>query len=195
MLDFKEYADTMDKAYCVARGELVREVVTDYANRKNCKYWGDSGAGILPFAKLTGKFLPNLRSQSVNEGGTYGIFGGGFWLGRGVASNVHTVEELLKNEEVPKKQAKQELWEEVGYQGPIELTLLYRFEDAPCEFYYWNYLGVVSEEFNVGSSSEDAGSLWMTFDELIRIEPKHFGLKALLANAGSKIKQIAEQHR
>ena len=188
MLPFNEYMQVMEKAYC-------NEEVADYANKKNCRYWGDSGAGILPFAKDTARFLPNRRSMSVNEGGTLGIFGGGFWLGRGVAASVRTTEELLRNEEIPKNQAKQELYEEIGYRGPIELVLLYRFEDAPCEFYYWNYLGIVENEFARHGSSEDAGSDWMTFEQLMAAEPKHFGLKALLANAGSKLKQIAGQHQ
>lgn len=187
MILFREYATIMELAYF--------EAVADYSNKRNCKYWGDSGAGILPFAKSTGRFLPNRRSMSVNEGGTIGIFGGGFWLGRGVASSVRTTEELLKNQQVPQNQAKQELAEEVGYTGPVNLVLLYRYEDIPCEFYYWNYLGIVEHEFAIHSSDEDAGSNWMTFDELLAVEPRHYGLKALLANAGSKLKQISQQYK
>ena len=172
-----------------------------YDNLRGCHYWGDAGSGVLPLCRKTGRILANHRGAFVNEGGTWGIFGGGIFLRH--CPGINCTDELEKTK-IPEQHAKQELREETGYSGAIEMHLVYRFEDnsmgprgLPCGFYYWNYVGIVPEEFGVNpeadSAWEEGGqSDWKTYAELLALEPKHFGLKFLLQNAGSKIKAMTD---
>ncbi len=104
----------------------------------------------------------------------------------------------LLNSKIPLSNALKELSEESGYNGPIQLNLLYIFEDnkknskgEPCLFRFWTFAGIVPKEFDSNPHAhhqwETAGLHWVTFEELMKLEPKHYGLKALLDNAGSKI--------
>jgi 8-oxo-dGTP pyrophosphatase MutT (NUDIX family) len=174
-----------------------------YANERGCNYWGDAGSGVLPIAKNTGKFLVSHRGAHVNEGGTFGIFGGGIFIRQ---YRLKDVEELIKSN-IPKEHAQEELREETGYNGPIDLKEIYVYKDMkkspqglPCNFYYWNYIGIVPEEFPVRpeaeSQWEEGGeSGWLTYEELMRVEPKHFGLKEVLSKAGTAIQQLARQFK
>lgn len=160
------------------------------------KYWGISGAGILPYCTKTKRFLPNKRSAQVMQGGTYGIFGGGIFMKDALHYGVKSHDELLKTPSAFEEHAKVELREETGYNGPINLELLYVFKDEDCKFHYHNFLGKVSEEFKPQAESDSAWEVegtdkWVTYDELLQLNPKHFGLKALLQNAGDKLKSLA----
>lgn len=169
-----------------------------YSNKKNCPYWGDCGSGVLPFCPHTKRFLANMRSQGVNEGGTYGVFGGGIFLDYTPYQNV---EDLAKSD-YPKNHAIEELQEETGYSGPIKLTELYVYKDnkknsrgEPCNFYYWNFLGICPKEFPVSPGEyhrweNGEGSNWFTFDQLMNLQPKHFGLISLLQNAAHKLQSL-----
>ena len=160
---------------------------------------------MLPLCKTTGRFFANHRGAYVNEGGTFGIFGGGIFLRhyRGIECS-----DELEGTDIPRQHALEELREETGYRGPIDMQMVYKFEDnsigprkLPCGFYYWNFVGIVPEEFGSrpesGSEWEEGGqSGWMTYEELASVTPKHFGLKFLLQNAGPKLKQMADScHR
>ena len=178
-------------------------LLEDYANKRGCRYWGDAGSGVLPFAQDTGRFGVSHRGTYVNEGGTFGIFGGGIFLDQ---YGLEDVEELI-NSTIPQEHAKEELREETGYNGPVQLKEVYVFKDTrpgpkgkPCNFYYWNYVGIVPHEFPISpedaSQWEEGGqSGWLTFEELMKIEPKHFGLKTLLDNATPVLQQLAKQHK
>lgn len=170
-------------------------------NEGKCpKYWGDSGAGVLPFCSTTKRFLPNLRSAHVMQPNTYGIFGGGIFVGEEEASKIKDAKELIdsKNEHIFRDAAKRELGEETGYHGAIDLQLLYVYQDNACDWHYYNYLGTVFQEFNSSPTDHrsweqhEDGSHWVTFDELLSLNPKHFGLKKLLDEAGSKLKTISK---
>jgi 8-oxo-dGTP pyrophosphatase MutT (NUDIX family) len=172
-----------------------------YRNKRNCPYWGDGGSGVLPLAKNTGRILINQRGMGVNEGGTYGVFGGGIFLDR---TNFTDIDELGASD-YPKQHALEELREETGYSGPIQMKEVFVYKDnkvnqegVSCNFYYWNYVGVCPVEFPVAPGSgheweEGGGSRWITLNELTTISPKHFGLESVLKNAGSKIKSMISQ--
>ncbi|MCK9458259.1 MAG: NUDIX hydrolase [Proteobacteria bacterium] len=172
-----------------------------YNNKRGCRYWGDAGSGVLPFCQSTRRFGANHRGAFVNEGGTFGIFGGGIFLDE---YGLNDVEELI-NSTIPQDHAKQELREETGYNGPIRLQEIYVYKDSkigpqgqPCNFFYWNYIGIVPHEFPISpeanSQWEEGGqSGWLTFEELMRVTPKHFGLKALLDNAAAKLQQLSRK--
>lgn len=171
-----------------------------FRNRKNCPYWGDGGAGVIPVAKNTGRLLINQRSMYVNEGGTYGIFGGGIFLDD---TEFESIEELAQSN-YPQQHALEELKEETGYTGPIQMQELFVYKDNktnrngdPCNFYYWNFAGICPAEFPVspgaGHEWENGdGSRWMTVTELFSLRPLHFGLKSVVQNAGGKLSQLVQ---
>jgi ADP-ribose pyrophosphatase YjhB (NUDIX family) len=84
----------------------------DYDNAAGKEFWGDVGAGVLPYCPLTKRFLINLRSQEVNEPGTWGVWGGKMDWG----------------ETEPVETAERELREETQFKGKIDLKLLCVFK-------------------------------------------------------------------
>lgn len=153
--------------------------MADYQNRKGGKFWGNIGAGVLVFAKDSGKFLIAMRSRFVNEPNTYGIIGG-------KVDDEETVE--LSSE------ALRELKEETGYKGKIEMSLLSIYR-VPT-FSYHTFLGIIDEEFEPVAEPhhgwENSFFKWVSYEELLTIEPKHFGLEYTIKNSGDKLKKISE---
>lgn len=47
-----------------------------FQNAHGGKFWGNAGAGVILFAKDTGRVLLALRSPYVNEPNTWGTIGG-----------------------------------------------------------------------------------------------------------------------
>ena len=178
--------------------ETIPKEIKEIPQECKRKYWGISGAGILPFCEKTKRFLPNLRSAQVMQPNTYGIFGGGILFRDLVNFGIKSHEELLQTPEAFKIHAKKELEEESGFSGSIKLENLFIYKDDVCDFHYYNFLGIVNEEFKPqaqkDSDWETTGKdRWVTYNELIELEPKHFGLTALIKNAGEKIKAISEK--
>ena len=134
---------------------------TIYTNTKGGKFWGDAGAGILVISKDTKKILVAHRSEDVNEPNTWGVFGGA----------VNDTSDI-------KKSALRELEEETEYNGTIELIPAYIFRSKTFE--YHNFIGIVPKEFVADLDWENDDYKWITFDELMELEPKHFGLVKLL---------------
>jgi len=145
--------------------------------RQNPEYWGRAGAGILPVAADTGRFLVAFRSGAVLEPYTWGTIGGKLDL-----LDAEWGDEL----ESPRIAALREFAEEtLSAEPPRELIALYIYEDEDTDFRYSNYLGVLSQEFQPQANWETDAWAWLTFGELLDLEPKHFGLDALLADEGS----------
>lgn len=148
---------------------------TVYDNKHGGKFWGDEAAGILPICRSTGKILISFRGEQVNEPHTWGIFGG-----------------KMDKGETPEEAAKRELVEETCYQGKYELIPAYIFIAPGNKFKYHNFIGIVEDEFKPDYDWETENSKWVTLDELIKIQPKHFGLKKLLDNSMEIIKKFAK---
>lgn len=136
-----------------------------YTNIHGTNFWGNYGAGILPLALNTSKFLIGKRSPHVNEPNTWGVFGG-----------------KIDDEEAMnfKHQAIQEFEEETGYSGTIELYPAYVYKDSEGTFEYHNFIGIIPKEFHPTLNWETSKTQWVTFNELMKISPKHFGLTSLL---------------
>lgn len=143
------------------------------------QYWGDSAAGILIVSKDTKKLLANARSDAVDSGSCFGIYGGGLWLDKG---------ETFQNIN-PALIAIHELKEETGYSGQIsEIELLYDFHDKKVDWHYWSYLGVVPKEFPLTHGWEsEGGSGWYTWEEFMDLRPKHPGLQKMLSRSVNRI--------
>lgn len=139
-------------------------------------FWGDRAAGILLMARDTGRWLVLLRSDWVNEPGTWGIAGG----------------KLDDPEESPEEAARREATEELGGVDVQDLESAYVFTSPNGTFKYHNFLGVVPSEFKPDlGDGENVGFKWLTFDELKKLRNKHFGLSALLANSGEMIQKMS----
>ena len=144
----------------------------DYDNKHGDRFWGDSGAGVLIYCKPTKRFLIPFRSRSVNEPHTYGIFGG-----------------AMDEGETPEESAERELVEESGYNGKFELFPAYIYVSPNKTFTYYNFLGLIEKEFNPEEDWETESSEWYTYQELLDLEPKHFGLKLFLEESKSLIEK------
>ena len=152
-----------------------------YANDKGGKFWGNEGAGVLPICKTTGKILVAMRSDFVNEPNTWGVFGG----------KIDNPAPGGKRE-TPEEAAKRELEEESGFKGHFEIIPAFIFTSNDKTFKYSNFLGIVEKEFKPKYDWETAYAEWMTLQELIELEPKHFGLDNLLRNSLELIKKYAK---
>ena len=146
-----------------------------YTPKSNKRYWGSKAAGVLVFCNTTKKFLIGLRSEEVEQPNTYGTFGGKFDPDDTTAEYV----------------AKRELWEETmnykniphhmykeSFTYHVKLIPLYIFKDDGFE--YHNFLGIIADEFEPYLNWENEDTEWVTFNELMKIKPKHFGLQGLL---------------
>lgn len=151
----------------------------DYDNDSGENFWGNVGAGVLPIARSTGRILLNFRSSYVNEPNTWGIWGG-------KVDDEHMMD--LQAE------ARREFMEESGYNGSIQLTPAYIFKTSGFE--YHNFIGVIPDEFEPDIPPqhqwETEGHEWMTFEEVMSVEPKHFGLSGLLQHSGSAIQRLTQ---
>ena len=135
------------------------------------KYYGNIGAGILALAKDTKKFLVCQRSKRVGSPGTYAMVGG--------AINI---------KESPQEGAKREFFEETMFNGNMDLKLVYIFKNP--NYAYYNFIGIVDQEFTPRLNHESSGYEWLSYEELIKLNNKHLGLVALLDNANDAILDI-----
>lgn len=142
-------------------------------------FWGRQGAGCIVLAQSTGRILLPLRSDSVQEPGTWGVWGGAIDEGQS-----------------PSESVVRELQEEAGYTGQIVAEEpLYVFRDKGSGFTYYNFLLVIPDEFSPDLNWETERAQWFDINELPR--PQHFGLSALLRDPASAatIKASVEQAR
>lgn len=136
--------------------------------RKNRVYWGRAAAGILPVARATGRFLVALRSGRVMEPHTWGVIGG-----------------KVEPGESPTEAAVREFREETRSRARIELAPLFVYRDDDAGFSYHNHLGVIPREFKPRRNWETDQWAWLSLEELLELEPKHYGLEALLSDEAS----------
>jgi len=151
---------------------------TIYTNTKGGSFWGNRGAGILPIAKSTGRIMVILRSSYVNEPGTWGTIGG----------------KIDDHETLPKTAAARE-FEEETQQNPRDLLqvlplAVYKSPDGTFE--YHNFAGVVQDEFVPVLNWESEDYKWITYDELLKLDNKHFGLDYLIKNSKSQIRSLTK---
>jgi 8-oxo-dGTP pyrophosphatase MutT (NUDIX family) len=137
------------------------------------RFWGNRGAGILLVAQSTGRILLTLRSAHVNEPGTWGIPGG----------------KIDDSDESPSHAAKREAREELGYSGSLKLVPAHVFKAG--SFQYFNFIGIVPEEFEPSLDWENDDAQW--FSVLQLPAGLHFGVQSLLGNSLNLIKQVVEK--
>jgi 8-oxo-dGTP pyrophosphatase MutT (NUDIX family) len=136
-------------------------------------FWGNKGAGILPLCIKTKRFLVPLRSRSVEQPHTWGVWGG-----------------AIDPDEDPEQAAMRELSEESGYHGDFKILKAYIFVSSGGDFQYHNFIGIIEEEFSPTLDWETENSKWVTYEELLELDNKHFGLVGLLKNSKNLIESI-----
>jgi len=140
------------------------------------KYWGNKGAGILPYCKKTNRFLLFLRSEKMHDcPNTWSTVGG-------------KVDPHEKNKY--KKAALREMCEETKFCENIGLRLLYIFRDGT--FSYRAYLGVVNEEFIPELNWENSDAKWVTWTQLVSHEHLHPGFTEMIESL--QVLDLLEQH-
>lgn len=156
----------------------LRNLILEVLNEGR-DYWGSIGAGVLPICLKTKRLLISYRSAYVLEPHTYGTIGG----------KLDFDEEKNDLSSI----ALREFQEETGFHGNINLIPAYIFRDK--NFEYHNFIGVVTDEFKARIDWETERFEWVTFEQLLKLNPKHFGLKKLLSDSNSLsiIKNILEQ--
>jgi 8-oxo-dGTP pyrophosphatase MutT (NUDIX family) len=170
--DYKDYIKEVGKgAYAAFSGNGVED--------EPHKFWGNIGGGVLPICLKTKRILLPLRSEFVNEPNTWGI-----WGGKLDEDEVQTdIQDVVRRE----------FKEETDYDcNCFELVPAYIFETPNKSFKYYNFIGLFENEFTPKLNWETKKFKWVTFDELIKIEPKHFGLKGLLEHDLEKIKNFVK---
>lgn len=156
-----------------------------FDNNAGKSFWGDTGAGILPFYmkpaptesqpdRVIPMFMAALRGREANEPGTWGVWGG-----------------KIEGKEDPKTAALREFREETEYDGKMTLYPSYVFKTDG--FTYHNFIGWVPAEFVPVLNWETAKFKWVTLAELSKMK-LHFGLKALLENGWEDIKKATDKY-
>lgn len=132
-----------------------------------------AGAGVLFYAKSTARYLVLRRSSFVKEPYTWSGVGGKIDPGEG-----------------PFETAKREVFEEMGVDPAARYFLVFVFKSDHHQFKYFNFLGVVDKEFTPTLNDENIDYEWVSWDDLVRMPKKHYGLQSLIKNGGAKIKSI-----
>ena len=139
------------------------------------EYWGSIGAGVIPFAHDTQKFLLSLRSKEVNEPGTWGVIGG----------------KLDEGETNPKVAALREFREEIGLpldENNLELIYVYnskeKTENGKSAFTYYTFIANMDNELPELETKqygwETDTCKWFSLEELELAQNLHYGVKELL---------------
>ena len=135
-------------------------------------FWGNIAAGVLPYCKETKRFLLNYRSEYVNEPHTWGIWGG-----------------KIDNGEDIKDAVIREFEEESKYNGNVDLIDSYVFKSG-AGFEYYNFIGIIENEFTPDLDWESEGFKWVTLEEMYNHEDLHFGLETLLKESKNIIEKL-----
>jgi len=132
--------------------------------------WGNIASGILPFNRETCEVLLQLRSDEVNEGGTWGIVGGAVSIKESTTGSYHSNEIFATKDQVDEKfiidSAISEFKEETGYFDNIEDVELFNlFKSKDGKFQYYSYLGMVDEKlYDIPTLYDDADKYWEAED-------------------------------
>ena len=121
-------------------------------------------AGILFYAKDTGKILLVKRSAASSCPHTWSLAGG-------------KVDNKMEARN-PKLAARREAMEEIGFTTPVNLSLIHITKRPGFRFF--NYLAIVPSEFSVTLNEEHTDAEW--FDPETLPNPLHHGVEELFSH-------------
>lgn len=149
------------RRYVSAETKEQHNINQDALNKTG--FWGEAGAGCLPFALNTKRFLFGKRSRDVEEPNTWGIFGG-----------------AIDRKESVRRAALREFIEETEYKGRAkELVLLSEYKHS-SGFVYFSYLLTLPTEFKPHLDWETSSFVWCSYSDWPH--PLHPKVKVLLNN-------------
>ena len=123
-------------------------------------FWGKAGAGCIPMAQDTGRYLIPLRSAEVEQPFTWGTIGG-----------------AIDANEDPLNAAVREFKEETEYKGNILMSRhIHQFQKD--DFVYNTFVILLPEEFKPILNWESRDAQW--FDHGDWPHPLHFGLEEII---------------
>ncbi len=120
-----------------------------------------SGAGVIPYCKHTDRYLLVRRADGVKLTGTWAGLGG-----------------EIDEGETPREAASREAFEEAGFNGKMILTHVYKYDEP--KFEYYNFIGIVAEEFTPDLNWENDDYVWAELGSWPK--PLHPGIEKMLAN-------------
>lgn len=138
----------------------------------------DKKVGVLIIAQDTGRILTGLRSELVDDKNTHSIFGGS-----------------MDNAEDYTEAAHREVFEETGFTLFNEIRPLAYFEKN--DSVYTTMITFIPKEAEPELNWEHNEASWLTLDELSKLNPLHYGLKALIDNNDVKaeIREISQYYQ
>ena len=139
-----------------------------FHNKSGESFWGNIGGGCVIISNESKRILLPFRSKFVNEPNTWGVWGGKIDEENGEVQT--DIEDVVKRE----------FTEESEFDGDIKLIPAFIFETPNKSFKYYNFIGLINDEFKPVLNWETETYKWVTFDEMMSIKPKHFGLELLL---------------
>jgi len=139
-----------------------------FDNKSGENFWGNIAGGVIPICTKTGRILLPYRSKYVNEPHTWGVWGGKIDEEDGQGES--DIEDVVKRE----------FMEEGGFDGNIELIPAFIFRTPNKTFTYYNFIGLLDHEHQPELDWETESYRWVTFQEMMNINPKHFGLQGVL---------------
>ena len=143
----------------------------NYIETGGKEFWGSMGAGVLPICTTTGRILLAQRSGYVQEPYTWSSWGG----------------KIDDHETNPKEAALREFNEETQHSGSMNLLEAYIYKHG--DFTYYDFIGLLDKEFQPKLNWETSRAEWVSYDELLKLNSKHFGLHALIKNSGDLIQK------
>ena len=135
-------------------------------------YYGKKGAGVLVISQETNRALIAYRSRYVEEPHTWNIISG-----------------KIDGNEDPKTAALRELREETEYRGTVKFVDSLKWNAPDADFKFYNFIGLVDEEFKAHPNWETEQFKWVTYQQLLGLSNKHFGLENLIQKKKSSIRR------
>jgi 8-oxo-dGTP pyrophosphatase MutT (NUDIX family) len=145
-----------------------------------------AGAGILPICETTGRMLLFMRTPVPGDEDT------GKWA---TAGGMMSDKELKMGEGAGSREAAlREFKEETGQDDPFtRLVSSYVYKSPDGGFQYYNFIGIVPDEFEPKLNKEHSEFKWFSLSDL-KLVPRnlfHFGLKLMFKNDQSTIMKYA----
>ena len=146
-----------------------------------------AGAGILPICEFTGRMLLCLRKYKAGDDDS------GKWS---LAGGMMDEKELKMSADVGSREAAlREFKEETGQKDPFtRLISSYVYKSPDGSFAYYNFIGIVPEEFEPKLNEEHEDYKWFSTADL-KLVPRelfHFGIKLFFANDEKTILEYAK---
>ena len=162
-----------------SRAELILKLVEHESEHWDALaqtgHYGRAGSGCLDFALSTRKFLIPFRGW-IDPPHCYGVIGGAIDRGQD-----------------PKESALRELKEETRYSGAVlDIIPSYVFH-GNGGFRYYNFIVTIPDEFEPVKNFETEYFSWVTYEELLALEPKIKGFDEMLQYDQEKLEKLANE--